>query len=232
MNNALGTAWKERVVKGASQLDVSVGEDVAESLALYAKELLAWNAKCNLTAIKDPMEVAEKHMVDALAVSPYIPLGSRVLDIGTGGGFPGIPARIADETLEVTLVDAVRKKVNFLKHATRTLKLTGVEAIHARAEELSEEEGRRKGYDVVTSRAFSAIDTFVTMALPYVKPGGRIIAMKGKAMDEDQAILNACLASLKEEGIQLTAEVVTYALPFSGSERALFILTLPDVDTH
>ena len=226
MTDVLGVAWQERVVKGASHFGVTVSGKTSKALSLYARELLAWNAKCNLTAIIDPMEVAEKHMVDALAVVPHIPAESRLLDIGTGGGFPGIPASLMDETLSVTLVDAVRKKVSFLKHVARALKLPQVEAIHARAELLSKEEGRGKGYDVVTSRAFSSIDAFVKMALPFVKPQGRIIAMKGSALKEDETVLTACLKELEAEGVHFSVEVIPYTLPFSGSGRSLFVLTL------
>lgn len=221
--------WTAQVVKGAGRLGVEIGSEAAGLLAAYAAELLAWNRKCNLTAITDPMEVAEKHMVDALAVMPYIPKGSRLLDIGSGGGFPGIPARIADPTLSVTLVDAVRKKVSFLKHAARTLKLSGVEAIHARAEELSEEEGRGQGYDVVTSRAFSAMDVFVPMAFPFLKPGGRIVAMKGKGFEEDLENLKACEADFAARGISLATEMIRYELPFCGAQRALFVITMSDL---
>lgn len=218
--------WVARVVKGAKTLGVELDEEAKNRLAAYAVELLAWNRKCNLTAITDPMDVAEKHMVDALAVTPYIPNGARLLDMGTGGGFPGIPARIVDSSLDVTLVDAVRKKVSFLKHAARVLKLNGVEAIHARAEELCLEEGRGAGYDVVTSRAFSSIDTFVTMALPFLKPNGLMIAMKGKGFEEDQETLAACEASLAGEGIALSTELIRYELPFSKSQRALFLISV------
>lgn len=217
--------WIARVVEGAKRLGVALDEEASSRLAAYAVELLAWNRKCNLTSITDPMEVAEKHMVDALAVVPYIPHGARLLDIGSGGGFPGIPARIADDTLSVTLVDSVRKKVSFLKHASRTLKLQGLEAVHVRAEDFALEAGRGQGYDVVTSRAFSAIDTFVPMALPFLKQGGLMIAMKGKGFEEDQERFLECKAALLKEGTELTVEVVHYELPFSRSKRALFLIT-------
>lgn len=218
--------WVARVVKGAKALGVTLDGEASSRLATYAVELLAWNKKCNLTSITDPMEVAEKHMVDALAVTPYIPGGSRLLDMGSGGGFPGIPARIIDPTLEVTLVDAVRKKVSFLKHVARVLKLTGLEAVHARAEAFCLEEGRGAGYDVVTSRAFSAIDTFVPMALPFLKPGGLMIAMKGKGFEEDQEKLAVCEASYAKEGVALSTELIRYELPFSRSQRALFLISV------
>jgi len=218
--------WAAQVVKGAKSLGVDLDREATGLLATYAVELLAWNRKCNLTAITDPMEVAEKHMVDALAVAPYIPSGSRLLDIGSGGGFPGIPVRIVDASLSVTLVDAVRKKVSFLKHVARVLKLSGVEAIHARAEEFCKEEGRGQSYDVVTSRAFSAMDTFVPMALPFLKPGGRIIAMKGKGFEEDLERLKVCEAAYAAEGISLVTDLIRYELPFSKSRRALFVITV------
>jgi 16S rRNA (guanine527-N7)-methyltransferase len=128
--------WRQTVIQGALASGVDVSDDQARIMGRHAVELLQWNRTTNLTAITDPLDVAVKHYVDAVAVAPWIDRGARILDAGSGGGFPGIPLCILRPDLSVTLVDSVRKKVSFLKYAIRMLGLTGIDAVHGRLEDL------------------------------------------------------------------------------------------------
>lgn len=125
---------KDFLVEGAKTFGIYLGGKTIETFELYLKELLKWNQKINLTAIRSEKGIVLKHFLDSLSVHPYLPNCSSILDIGSGAGFPGIPLKIIQPTLEVTLIDSVHKKVDFQKHIIRTLGLKGIEAIHGREE--------------------------------------------------------------------------------------------------
>ncbi|MDO8527757.1 MAG: 16S rRNA (guanine(527)-N(7))-methyltransferase RsmG [Deltaproteobacteria bacterium] len=145
----------------------------------YLELLLKWNKVYNLTAITDPKEVQIKHFEDSLSALPFLPKTGRILDIGTGGGFPGVPLKIARPDLEVVLLDAVRKKITFCEAAIRELGLKGIKAIHGRVED--ENQIRQLGlFDVIITRATFSLPEFLTLALPYSSPTTLAIAMKGR----------------------------------------------------
>jgi 16S rRNA (guanine527-N7)-methyltransferase len=124
--------WSQVIVDGARAFGLDLDSRHTDRFAAHAAELLHWNKTINLTTITDPYEVAVKHFVDSLAPAELISPGANLLDIGSGGGFPGLPLKVVIPSLSITLVDASRKKVNFLKHVIRTLKLKGIEALHIR----------------------------------------------------------------------------------------------------
>lgn len=226
-------AWKETIRKGLAHFNVSATPSMVEFLAFHASEMLFWNKTTNLTAITDPFEVAVKHMIDSAAALPLVAPGSSVLDLGTGGGFPGIPLKILEPSLNVTLIDASRKKVSFLKHVIRTKSLKGIEAFHARGEDLAGDDAFRGRFDVVISRAFSALDVFVPMALPFLTPGGRIVAMKGREIDQEEALfetIEGCLADGSPiRARDLVMKRMTYTLPFMESQRTFLIIGLEKI---
>ena len=171
------------LAQGLSRLGFSLPEGAEGRLLQYARELLKWNAKVNLTAITDPDQVVDKHLLDSLAVVPEVGGAKSLLDLGAGAGLPGIPLALALPELQVTLVDAVAKKVGFMKHAIALLGLAGrVRALHARAEGHPEAEGIPRA-EVVISRALVEVEGFKALATPYVLPGGRIVAMLGQTTD-------------------------------------------------
>ena len=129
--------WQNIIYEGAENLGVRIDWLEIEKFSIHAIELSKWNQKINLTAITDPMEVAVKHFLDAIAPIPDIPPNGSLLDIGSGGGFPGIPLKICLPSVSVTMIDASRKKVNFLKHMIRTLELENIYAFHIRAEDFA-----------------------------------------------------------------------------------------------
>ena len=148
---------------------------------IYTNYLLEVNSHTNLTSITDPKEIEIKHYQDSLSVLPYIKEGSKVLDIGAGAGFPGIPIRI-EKDIDLTLIDSVNKKVNFMNELIEKLGLDKAIAIHTRAEDFARE--KRETYDVVVSRAVANMSTLSEYCLPFLKTGGIFIALKGPKADE------------------------------------------------
>lgn len=148
-------------------------------LDIYLKELLAWNEAVNITAITDPEQIKLKHFEDSLTVLEALPsTAKKIIDIGTGAGFPGLMLKIAQPELEITLVDSVQKKVAFLDHMIEVLSLKGVTALAARAETLAHDPAYREQYDVAVGRAVAALPIFAEYTLPFVKVGGIVIAQK------------------------------------------------------
>ncbi|NVM23874.1 MAG: 16S rRNA (guanine(527)-N(7))-methyltransferase RsmG [Desulfobacterales bacterium] len=213
--------WAEILYEGARAMGVRVEAEQITRFCLHARELMAWNRFADLTAVTDPEEVAEKHFVDVMPVAPLLRAGSRVLDIGSGGGFPGIPLKVMRPDLCLCLIDASRKKVNFLKHVIRTLGLKNIEARHIRAEELCrEDQGKGAVHNVIISRAASRLDGFLAQALRLLRSPGIIIAMKGASIQADLESVGSVIAT---EGISVNTKA--YLLPRLGIERTLIIFS-------
>lgn len=156
---------------------------------IYSDYLIEVNSHTNLTSITEPEEIKIKHFEDSLSVLPYIKEGNKVLDIGAGAGFPGIPLRI-EKNFDLTLVDSVNKKVNFMNEVIDKLDLSNARAIHTRAEDFAKE--NRESFDVVVSRAVANMSTLSELCLPFLKVGGIFIALKGPRADEElEAAQNA-----------------------------------------
>jgi len=156
--------------------------------------LLEWNQRMNLTAIREPAEIAIKHYLDALTLARVVPrfAGRRLIDIGTGAGFPGLALAIAYPQLRLTLLDATGKKLRFIDAAGQALGLKNIETLHARAEDAGRNPKRRQSYDIVTARAVARMPALMEYTLPLAKLGGQVIAMKGSsAYDEADAAAKA-----------------------------------------
>lgn len=194
--------------------------DGLDRLLWFLDELLRWNRRVNLTAITDPVAGIEKHLVDSLTLLPLLSGQERLLDLGSGGGFPGIPLKIVLPRLRVLSVDAVQKKIAFQRHAIRQLGLEGFEARQGRAEQLPQMQGCGAAFDVVVSRAFTSLSAFAALALPCLSAGGRIVAMKGPEGERERT---AAGSQLEEMGLVCT-EVRHLQLPDSGAERTLIVL--------
>lgn len=156
-------------------------EKYNESFEKYFSLLSEWNEKINLTAITEREEVWTKHFYDSLVGEKYIPNNARVLDIGSGAGFPGIPIKIVRPDTEVTLLDSVGKKVNFLSLVINEIGLDKIKAVHSRIEDLKEKES----YDIVTARAVARLNVLLEYALPFVKVGGAFLAYKSVLSAEE-----------------------------------------------
>ncbi|MDH4206865.1 MAG: 16S rRNA (guanine(527)-N(7))-methyltransferase RsmG, partial [Desulfobacteraceae bacterium] len=217
--------WQNLIYEGAKNLDIHIDKQKIEKFAIHALELMKWNQKTNLTAITDPFEVAVKHFLDSIVPVQIIPPNASLFDIGSGGGFPGIPLKISLPSLSVTLIDASRKKVSFLKHIIRILELKNIDALHVRAEEFAKKPGVEKKYDVIISRALSSMTTFAMTALPFLKKEGVIIAMRGNVSGNEIQLLRSSInkrhAILMDEDTEaFEISVKRYSLPYLKSERS------------
>lgn len=221
----IGSAeWSRLIVDGAASWGIALAADHVGLFARHAEELLKWNAVTNLTAITDPEDIARNHVLDSLAPAGLVAPGSDLLDVGTGGGFPGLPLHILIPGVRTTLLDAARKKVSFLRHVVRVLDLKRIEAVHARVEQLARQPGQARRYDVIFSRAFSAVPPFVKAVLPMLKPHGRLVALKGRVSPAELEQLRD-MAGGGSWGAVLTLNVQRYALPGLKSERTLVVLS-------
>ena len=181
----MDNAWKEDLASGASSLGVPLSAPQIDQLAIHVDLLIRWNDKLNLTRICAPHEILSKHVLDSLAVLRVLPAGlDRILDIGSGAGFPGIPIAIARPETRITLVDAVGKKVQFCKNAIAQTQLKGCEAVHCRLEGNPSREKIRAA-NVVVSRAFTSLTNFLGMVRPYLAPDGSVIAMLSGREDDE-----------------------------------------------
>ena len=175
--------FKEKMMRKLQENNQMLLQEQIEQFYKYMNLLIEWNEKMNLTAITEPNEVIEKHFLDCLTIMPYLEENSKIIDVGTGAGFPGIPAKIADSSLEVTLLDSLNKRINFLNEVIDKLELQHIQAVHGRAEEFIKE--KRETYDIAVSRAVAELPTLLEYLLPYIKVGGKCICMKGpKALEE------------------------------------------------
>jgi 16S rRNA (guanine527-N7)-methyltransferase len=224
--------------EGLQALGVTVPADGVERLLAYQSELLKWNARVNLTAITAPAEAAEKHLLDSLAVVPEVQAAlaaagwsgaagagaTGLLDLGAGAGLPGIPLAVAMPELSATLVDAVEKKVAFMKVGAVKAGVAGrVKALHARATG-SPEADRIPRAAVVIARAFMDLGPFLALAKPYLLPAGRVVAMLGRTPPEAELVKVGQGAGMALEASR------TFSLPFSKDPRGVAVFHVkPDV---
>lgn len=199
------------------KLDLHVAPEAVSLLEGLADELLRWNPRRNLTAISDRGEVLEKHLVDSLTLLPFARQATRLLDIGSGAGFPALPLKIACPELNVVSVESVGKKVDFQRHVARVLGLKGFTAVHARVETLTD---GLTAFDLITARALCSLGELVALAEPFLACDGRLVAMKGP---EGNRELFEHQAGLEKEG--WSAVLHNLKLPVSGAERCLIELT-------
>ena len=177
--------FKSILVEKAKLIGIEITENQAEKFYTYMCLLLEWNEKINLTAITDPIEVIIKHFIDSITISKEIEKCKKVLDIGTGAGFPGIPLKIIRPDISVTLLDSLNKRVTFLNVVIEALELGNIEAVHGRTEELGKNKKYREQYDYATSRAVANLAVLSEYMLPMVKIGGKCICMKGANVEEE-----------------------------------------------
>ena len=174
------------------QIQIRLTEFQIEQFYKYMNLLIEWNSKMNLTAIVEPEEIILKHFIDSITISKYLEGKDNLIDIGTGAGFPGIPLKIVNPDIKVTLLDSLNKRIVFLNEVISGLQLEKIQTIHGRAEEFGKNSKYREKYDVATSRAVSNLSVLSEYMLPFVNVGGLCICMKGSEIkDEMQEAKNA-----------------------------------------
>lgn len=180
---------KEKFFKEMQEKSTGLGVrffmEQAEQFFEYMNLLIEWNEKMNLTAITEPSEIIQKHFVDSLTILNRIEDNQKVVDVGTGAGFPGIPLAIMNPKLEITLVDSLNKRLVFLQEVINKLKLKNIEIVHARAEDFGQNKNYREKFDIATSRAVANLSTLSEYLLPLVKVNGKCICMKASDVDEE-----------------------------------------------
>jgi 16S rRNA (guanine527-N7)-methyltransferase len=179
-------------------LGLELAPDAQRAFGAYAQQLLEWNEKVNLTAITDPEAIEMRHFLDSLTVARAITLfpGLRLIDVGSGAGFPGLPLRLAFPHIELTLLESVGKKTAFLEHMVQLLKLNNVRILNERAEDAGQHPATREQFDVVTARAVAHMMVLAEYLLPLARVGGRCVALKGETATAEVQQAEAALRIL------------------------------------
>ena len=177
--------FNNEITKYANRINIKLNNEQIQKFYTYMNMLIEWNEKINLTAIVEPKEIIIKHFIDSLTIAEYIEDNSKIIDVGTGAGFPGIPLKIYNDGYEVTLLDSLNKRINFLDEVINALDLKKIETIHGRAEDFAQDNIYREKYDYAVSRAVAPLNILLEYLTPYTKVKGRIIAMKGSNVEEE-----------------------------------------------
>ena len=203
-------------LQASEKLNIPLSEEAGLQFETYYQELIAWNKKINLTRITERKKVFIEHFIDSLLPERFIPSNSSLIDLGSGGGFPGLPLKIIRPDLSVTLVDSSLKKVLFLRYLVRLLNLRDIVVLQKRLESHDFSDNR---YDVCIGRAFSSLEKFLPLAFALKNPQGIVIAMKGpnflnelKAVEPQLSHWSISLKQLKE-----------FILPFTNKQRAIIV---------
>ena len=212
----------EKFLKGLEELQIELSDNQIQQFIRYYEMLVEKNKVMNLTAITEFDEVIEKHFLDSLACVKAVDIKKvkRMMDVGTGAGFPGVPLKIAFPHLEACLLDSLKKRVNFLEETFDLLKLTDITAVHGRAEEYAKNKAYRESFDLCVSRAVSNLATLSEYCLPYVKVGGSFISYKSGTVQEE--------AEQAEKAVKILGgkirDVVYFSLPDSEIQRSLVVI--------
>lgn len=211
---------KDILINGSDKLGVPINEERADKLVRYASLLKEWNNKINLTAITDDEGIAVKHFLDSLTVAATGKIKGRVIDVGTGAGFPGLVLKTALPDISLTLLDSLNKRIKFLDAVVLDLGLDGVETVHMRAEDGGQSSRFREKYDTVVSRAVANMTLLSEWCLPFVKVGGYFLALKGPAAEEELIAAKRTISILGGE----VEDVFETEIPYSDLKHRIIIV--------
>ena len=202
------------------KIDVKLNDKQIEDFYCYMNELVEWNKNINLTAITEQNEVIQKHFIDSLTILKYLEDNSRIIDVGTGAGFPGIPLKVSNETLDITLLDSLNKRILFLDNIIEKIRLSKIKTVHSRVEDAAINPQYREKYDVATSRAVAQLNVLLEYLLPLVRVGGKCICMKGGNIEEELQNSKKALEILGGK----VEKIESFELPNSDIKRNIIII--------
>jgi 16S rRNA (guanine527-N7)-methyltransferase len=212
--------FEDILAEASEKINLPLGDGEKELFTQYCKELLFWNKSISLVSVKSALDIPVKHFIDSLTVLTFIEkTSSRLLDLGSGAGFPGIPLKIVLKTLKLTLVESSRKKASFLKNVARKLDLDDVTIINERVESILGEKAHYQSYDIVISRATFKLPELIERATPFLSTGGTLIAMKGKNTDIE---IRESTGLAMKKGLALP-ECHDIELPITGHKRKILL---------
>lgn len=212
----------EQLKKKSEMLDIALSEKQLQQFLSYYEMLIEKNKVMNLTAITEKEEVIDKHFIDSISFNKAMDVTRplKILDLGTGAGFPGIPLKIAYPNLEITLLDSLNKRIKFLDEVIEALGLEGISTIHGRAEDYAKQASYREQFDICVSRAVANLATLSEYCLPYVKEGGCFISYKSGSVEEE---LEQSKKAIFELGGKVK-EVIAFTLPETDIERTFVVI--------
>lgn len=211
---------KELIVKGTEQLGLPLNDTQVNQLMEYARLLVEWNEKINLTAITDDEGIATKHFLDSLTAINTGCVKGKVIDVGTGAGFPGLVLKIANPEIKLTLLDSLNKRINVLKDISEKLDINDIEFVHSRAEDGGKNRLYRGKFDTVVSRAVANLTVLAELCIPFLKVGGYFLALKGPLADEE---LKSAERAIKILGGEVE-EVREVEIPFTNLKHKIIII--------
>ncbi|MCT4584729.1 MAG: 16S rRNA (guanine(527)-N(7))-methyltransferase RsmG [Peptostreptococcaceae bacterium] len=208
--------------EGLDKLNIKYDDDIIDKFKIYKDLLIEWNEKINLTAITEENEVYIKHFLDSISclLSDKIEENAKVIDVGTGAGFPGLPIKMIRKDIKLTLLDSLNKRINFLKEVCDNIGIDDVEFIHSRAEDGGKNPDYRQQFDVVVSRAVANLTVLLEYTTPFLKVGGYMVCLKGPSLDEELKDAKKALEVLNMEFV----EDKEFQIPFDDRTKRLLIL--------
>lgn len=204
----------------ASKIEINLNNEQIKKFLVYKELLKEWNKKINLTAITEDNEIILKHFIDSLTILKYVKDNDKVIDVGTGAGFPGIPIKIVKENISLTLLDSLNKRLIFLADIIEKNKLKNVEVVHGRAEEIAINKKYREKYDIATARAVANLTTLSELCMPFVKLNGIFVCMKGNNIETE---IKESENAIKILGGKIE-NIEKVVLPESDIERNIIII--------
>lgn len=213
-------SFKEEIQINLKALGLELNDEQIKNFYDFMNLLIEKNKVMNLTGITEPKEVILKHFIDSLTILKYIDKDNIVIDVGTGAGFPGLPLKLSDNSLEMTLLDSLNKRINFLNEVIEQTSLDKIKTIHGRAEDYGKNAEYREKYDIATSRAVAPTNVLLEYMMPFIKVGGKCICMKGSNCDDE---IEGAKIAIKKLGGQIE-KIEKFNLPNSDNNRTILII--------
>lgn len=213
---------REILINGGKELGLEIDDLILDKFFKFKDILIEWNNKINLTGITEEKEIMIKHFLDSLTciLSGVIRQDSKIIDVGTGAGFPGIPLKIYYEGLNLTLLDSLKKRINYLDIVCKECNLSNVELIHGRAEDYGKNKAYREKFDIATARAVADLKVLSEYCLPFIRKGGFFIAQKGPTVDDEVSKSNNAIKTLGGKIV----DNISINLPFTDINHSLIII--------